>query len=235
MIRICDGGSVDWGGRRRADSLDPAILEKRQLSRAEEPEVLGQIYEAWRNVVGDYSRRDLTDGADIFLALSGIAQQYQWTLNDTYCARLWRKDLLMGLAWRVANEQNGAQRQRCRQRGVYRAPSWSWGSIDVAIRYFLNHEVAQATQIIDCNIDLVLQSAPCGAVKGGIITIQGPTKTWLWDGSGEVKGLGDSTFLIIPDAAEEMVDGETYPFYMGQDAARKNGTKRMRIKAAASY
>jgi hypothetical protein len=83
MIRVCDGGSVDWGGRRRADFLDPAILEKWQVSQVEEPEVVGQIYEAWRDVVEDYSRRSLTDRADTFLALSGIVQQYQWTLNAT--------------------------------------------------------------------------------------------------------------------------------------------------------
>jgi hypothetical protein len=130
----------------------------------------------------------------------------------------------------VVDKRDEAQRQRCRQRGVYRAPSWSWGSIGVDIRYFLNHEVAQVTQIIDCKIDLVLHSAPCGAVNGGIITIRGPTKTWLWDGSDEVKGLGDCTYLIISDVVEDMVEGEINPFYMGEDAARKNGTKRMRIK-----
>ncbi len=78
----------------------------------------------WRDVVHNYSRLILTNPEDKLIAVSGIVKHIQEIVDDQYLAGLWRKDFAYWLLWQADNTTTS------RPSGPYRAPSWSWASID---------------------------------------------------------------------------------------------------------
>ncbi|APA14021.1 hypothetical protein SS1G_11161 [Sclerotinia sclerotiorum 1980 UF-70] len=96
--------------------------------------VTEKYYELWRRMVQDYNSRQLTHRTDKFPALSGLALEFAYLLNDEYAAGLWRKDLLRGLCWKWSS--NGARKQSA----IHYGPSWSWAKMDVSITYGLIRE-----------------------------------------------------------------------------------------------
>lgn len=94
-----------------------------------EPCIPGSKLPAWESVVQLYSPRQATLHSDKLVALSAIAQTYgEYNEEcDTYLAGIWEKSLPHSLLWEVEN---------IRPRPVeYRAPSWSWASVDGEVQY----------------------------------------------------------------------------------------------------
>ena len=84
------------------------------------------LWRLWEGIVELYSDLRLTYTSDKLVALSGIAKLMEQTLNDQYCAGLWRERLVTQLFWICDCDE-----QRLRPRPTpYRAPSWSWASLD---------------------------------------------------------------------------------------------------------
>jgi hypothetical protein len=81
----------------------------------------------WNQIVFDYTGRNLTRVSDKLPALSGYARHIQSLNADTYLAGLWKKDIVFQLLWYVADFQLTTTRSRSL---TYRAPSWSWASVD---------------------------------------------------------------------------------------------------------
>lgn len=84
-------------------------------------------YTGWSQIVCNYSDCDLTQLRDKLIALSGIAKEVQKLVKDEYLAGLWRDTLVHDLQWDVREEARRSQN--------YRAPSWSWASIDGGVAY----------------------------------------------------------------------------------------------------
>ncbi|OCL14849.1 HET-domain-containing protein, partial [Glonium stellatum] len=78
----------------------------------------------WYILVDRYCIRQLTQKMDKLPALSGLAHEMAAFVGDEYLAGLWRRDLALGLLW---NTVDRGDLQACE---TYRAPSWSWASID---------------------------------------------------------------------------------------------------------
>lgn len=101
------------------------------------PKDLGNATQWWETVVHKYTARELTNGHDKLPALSGLAQVYHQATGDTYLAGLWTRTILHDLCWYHALETSpgtvlfGRLRSGIgRKPRSYRAPSWSWASID---------------------------------------------------------------------------------------------------------
>lgn len=62
-------------------------------------------------------------------ALSGIATRQHEATGDQYLAGMWRDGLIWQLAWRVLKPAE------TKSRPCWRAPTWSWASIDSPVRY----------------------------------------------------------------------------------------------------
>ena len=86
-------------------------------------------YHFWSRIVGSYSRCSLTKSADKLAALSGLASQLQQMTQDDYYAGLWGKDLAGQLLWSVVGCAQ-ADGSPSRRPIPYRAPTWSWASVD---------------------------------------------------------------------------------------------------------
>lgn len=110
-------------------------------------------YFLWSRALEKYCTTRLTYGKDKLLAISGLAKRMETVLDDLCFSGLWKTVMPSQLLWRVnnyhstqltiykyADTTNEAQRETQKPRQVYahrpeqyRAPSWSWASIDGAI------------------------------------------------------------------------------------------------------
>lgn len=71
-----------------------------------------------------YTQRSITHALDKLPALQGLAEIYRRVTNDDYFYGLWKLDIYMGLLW------HGGHGELTRYQRHYRAPSWSWASLD---------------------------------------------------------------------------------------------------------
>lgn len=104
--------------------------------------------EGWLYHMRNFSRRKLTHEQDKLPALSGLAQFIAAATNDTYHAGLWANHLLEDLNWRVYPQEEtvaatwpkhtlskGEVYGDVRRTQSYRAPSWSWASLEAPIKF----------------------------------------------------------------------------------------------------
>lgn len=125
----------------------------------------------WHKIVNAYMKCDLTDPNDKVIAISGLAQEFQCKNHDTYLAGLWESHLSKQLLWwvRLSRQKNGLPSMRP---PTYRAPSWSWLSIDANLINSINSDDL-LIQILDAKIQLVDRDNPTGPIKNGTLTISG--------------------------------------------------------------
>lgn len=93
-----------------------------KLPRPDAPKEL--LWEIWREVIEIYTKCSLTFVGDKLVAVSGLAKSIQAAFNIDYCAGLWDWDLEYQLLW------GGASSQPRYPPPSYRAPTWSWASMD---------------------------------------------------------------------------------------------------------
>ncbi|EWZ78364.1 hypothetical protein FOXG_14077 [Fusarium oxysporum f. sp. lycopersici 4287] len=86
-------------------------------------------YDAWYDLVGKYSGRNITKPKDRMVAISAVAEAMSLILDDQYVAGLWKRDIIRGLLWMSVRGRNVRPRRAKRGQG-YVAPSWSWASIN---------------------------------------------------------------------------------------------------------
>ncbi|KAF9468732.1 heterokaryon incompatibility protein-domain-containing protein [Collybia nuda] len=140
-------------------------------------------WKAWHAILSDYTSRALTHPSDKLRALSGISSLYSLRTGDTYHAGLWNAHLVSDLLWQVnISAPIGKQDALFPRPAAYRAPSWSWASVDGAI---LNRQVGQADKVV-ANDFAVLKCEvetdhSYGAVAGGIIVLKGRMRGAAWD------------------------------------------------------
>ena len=130
------------------------------------------LWKLWKGVVELYSAKRLTYSSDKLVALSGIAKLMESTLDDQYCAGLWRKSLVRQLYWTsVCHEQRLRPRPK-----PYRAPSWSWASLDGPVTQDFHEEssVRSLINITDCKVENTADNTT-SSVTGGILRLSG----WL--------------------------------------------------------
>ncbi|KAI0813989.1 HET-domain-containing protein [Xylaria sp. FL0064] len=94
----------------------------------------GSLLSEWNYAVSEYSSLELTK-EDRLPALSGLAAQMKPHMG-TYRAGLWESSLICGLTWRVDVLKPGVRRP-----SRYRAPTWSWSSVDSEVTYWTETEL----------------------------------------------------------------------------------------------
>lgn len=128
----------------------------------------------WKDIVREYSKRKLTFAQDKLPALAGIASKVAERTGHTYVAGLWLQDLLpIGLLWSRDFATIPLSRPQ------YRAPSWSWASIDSPVAWsksLLESNAYAEVKIISHDISLPSKISPFGAVSDGYIAIKGPLR-----------------------------------------------------------
>ncbi|KAI9645467.1 hypothetical protein NHQ30_006206 [Ciborinia camelliae] len=126
----------------------------------------------WENIVNGYSRRDLTGAEDRLPALSGIAHEYHKRWSGDYLAGLWRGDFMSQLLW----ECNFPRKSKS---PGYRAPSWSWASINGGVSYRFSPDENLFTLDIQHVCTELDGTDPMGKLKGGSLTARGFIRTGI--------------------------------------------------------
>ncbi|KAI1814779.1 HET-domain-containing protein [Poronia punctata] len=142
----------------------------------------------WLSMIENYSRQKLTVDQDKLSAVAGLARVIAEETSDVYIAGLWARHLMEDLYWRVyAQEETfeegdkGLKKRPVKGKVVgtvtrpkkYRAPSWSWASIDAPVKFIpltYNHLVAHVE-------DFHTQPAGSdeyGRVSDGKLDLRGP-------------------------------------------------------------
>ncbi|KAI9774261.1 MAG: hypothetical protein M1840_004155 [Geoglossum simile] len=88
-------------------------------------------HENWKRVIERYSKTRLTKEEDKLIALAGIAEMMDSQIRGRYVAGMWERYLASQLLWRVDPVyENGLFSYPSRRPKCYRAPSFSWASVD---------------------------------------------------------------------------------------------------------
>lgn len=145
---------------------DPARVTKEQRLRT------------WRRIVTEYSRRKLTVEDDKLPALGGLAAHISSDLilkdgisvpGSRYLAGLWSDEMIRGMCWSIRAHRPSGVRTR-----KYRAPTWSWASIEGEIDYKTDwFETFNELAIIqNAHVDLDSLEHLFGRVTGGWVYLK---------------------------------------------------------------
>lgn len=153
-------------------SVSEVLLENHQLDQVEVSAGSDktQHWEHWQTLCSHYSYRELTFPSDKLPAISGIASNFAAKTHSKYLAGLWQDNLVHDLFWQSSDAATRPPE--------YRAPSWSWASLDGRIlwpswRFCLN---CTGCKFYCTVLDVGTTQAgmnPYGAVKDGFLKVHG--------------------------------------------------------------
>jgi hypothetical protein len=132
----------------------------------------------WQNILQNYCRRTLPRASDKLPALSNLARTVQEQTGDTYVAGLWRSKLIEGLIWQATGHASG----KTSEAPEYRAPSWSWASINGPFGTFtlgLGVDAGDWTElgtVLDCKVGLKGEN-PYGEVVTASLKLRVPLES----------------------------------------------------------
>ncbi|KAI2601959.1 HET-domain-containing protein [Hypoxylon sp. NC1633] len=140
----------------------------------------------WLSLVENYTMRNLTNSQDKLTALAGVARALAEETSDGYFAGLWGRHFMEDLFWRTYPQEEIEDRRDARSTPVkgkvlgivrrpaeYRAPSWSWASLDGPIKHIPLSYSNLVSAIVECSTTPAGKD-PYGRVSSGKLGIQGP-------------------------------------------------------------
>ncbi|KAI0837762.1 HET-domain-containing protein [Hypoxylon sp. FL0890] len=157
---------------RRTQSLSSDQIMSFEHSGATEQEIDRQ----WYDLVESYSNCGLTNPSDKLIAFSGITQHFcrKYSLvDDDYIAGIWRWQLPAALCWQT--QKHGPTHRP----DVYRAPSWSWASVEGSLHFTLHNEnieiekVKHLCNVLDIQLHYANMRYKTGLLNGGCIHLCG--------------------------------------------------------------
>ncbi|OJJ76894.1 hypothetical protein ASPBRDRAFT_219208 [Aspergillus brasiliensis CBS 101740] len=129
---------------------------------------VGTRHSDWHQIVSHYSFRQMTKPSDKLSALSGLAAR----MSDgerKYLAGLWSDTLVIDLLWYVTGSGLHTRPE------PWRAPTWSWASMDGGISYFTRfsyYDFLPALDIIEAECTCISVNS-FGPVSSGLIELRG--------------------------------------------------------------
>jgi hypothetical protein len=125
-----------WGSNFNLKRLDPSS-ELARRERARRGLSLDQKYlkhQIWWHILDNYSECLLTKTTDKLVAIFGIAKYMKSIIEDQYIVGMWVKYLPSELLWwrhtDDRRDHSDPKYNRSTQPAEYRAPSFSWASVD---------------------------------------------------------------------------------------------------------
>lgn len=175
----------------KGKALNPFSLLNMNLEEEQTPidtaisPLVKRAFDVWGNAVSAYTvgdsnktdgspgfAKNLTKPADKLVAISAIAHELQPFMNCRYLAGHWETDLVRQLAWTGSNDSQ--------RTSTYRAPSWSWASVDAPIQDFnflysppdgTREAFHPLVEVLNVEVEL-LTDDPMGQVISGSLTLR---------------------------------------------------------------
>jgi hypothetical protein len=138
-----------------------------------------EVYQPWRTLVTEYSEMNLTKGEDKLIAIQALAQTMQDAIQDRYIAGMWESRLVEDFLWRAMPEMQ--DRPRITRPKEWRAPSWSWASIDGPVKKaaltgrYAGHKQFDGTVLVeDLRADILgAHVSTTGQLRSASLTLRG--------------------------------------------------------------
>ncbi|KAK0701326.1 heterokaryon incompatibility protein-domain-containing protein [Lasiosphaeris hirsuta] len=181
-------------GMRLPRAIYDSANEGKGTLSAQERKVARQ---AWLSIVFMYTLRQISHEDDKLPAVGGVAEQYAMVTGEQYLAGLWSGSLLFDLLWSVHSA--GTDDAKKRRPARYRAPSWSWASVDGLIEARWLEETAAAVganlrqaEVVGFWVALAADEAPFGEVRCASLRIKAVVKKGV-----EFAGKGINTIVMM--------------------------------------
>ena len=138
----------------------------------------------WPLIAEAYAKCHLTKETDRCIAISGIAEEIQLATTDQYFAGLWESSFVEQLCWIVDHLHNERQRRTRIRPLMYRAPSWSWLSVDSNIEFFSEDiDTMSAPETLFNVLRVEIENTGLnkfGSIKGGFLVGRGMLRPGMW-------------------------------------------------------
>lgn len=124
--------------KQPSDSTEDEIVEDRALLNYKSVQPLrlsDDTLSLWQDTRGMYIGLEFSRPSDKLHAFSGIAKLFQEVIGQEYLAGLWKSRIIEQLDWQVVIPAPAPIN--------YRAPSWSWASVDGKLTYYTWHPAHQ--------------------------------------------------------------------------------------------
>ena len=158
----------------------------------------------WLSLVKDYSRRKLTKHQDKLTALAGLARLAAKATGDDYYAGIWGDHIYEDLSWRVQHQEEsviavmvgdsmrskrvpGSTVAEVSRPASYRAPSWSWASLDGPVEFELLSYSNLVARVRSCSVT-PSSLDPFGQVSSGQLDIEVRCVKFGWNGGPMLTG-----------------------------------------------
>ncbi len=156
---------------------------------------IDERYDAWMQVVTEYSARNLSYASDKLPAFAALAERFDYEMPghaSSYCAGIWGADMPSQLLWRRATQVKSITQEENAQNTI---PSWSWASSGAVEFHPFPFYARQppTLKIIDCQIMLQDQTLCYGKVQSGILIVEGHLFEFSWDGRVVRNIVGDGS------------------------------------------
>ncbi|KAI1491221.1 heterokaryon incompatibility protein-domain-containing protein [Biscogniauxia mediterranea] len=132
------------------------------------------VRQGWSTAVGDYTRRSITVPGDKLRAFAGVAELFHRARGTAYLAGLWEDTLLEDLLWETQLDEG----ELLPRPAEYRAPSWSWASIDSDVKSGIDgmyRDYGEATwcERVSCDVTLADADLPFDCVTAAVLVLHG--------------------------------------------------------------
>lgn len=125
------GEQVPKRDGQKPDCQNPTQTEEKELVFIDPEQTSEMVHDHWKLVVERYSTTGLSRESDKLIALAGMAKLMAERIRGRYVAGMWEKYLASQLSWRVKTAyENGRLLYPSRRPKEYRAPTFSWASVD---------------------------------------------------------------------------------------------------------
>jgi hypothetical protein len=178
------------------------------------------LRQRWLSTRDEYSRRKLTYGGDKLVAIAAVAEEIGRSYRCRYFAGLWEKDLELDLQWARVDQPHSSQDVILRPREKeYVAPSWSWASIGGEIEDRASDVERKSGSeyldfnIVSCNLVHAVPAFCYGAVKSGILVVEGRVRSFFWQQETRQELVSCDGYLAVrgqTDPHPEMAVGEAW-------------------------
>ena len=123
------------------------------------------LRKSWEQLLGAYTRREVTNPGDKLMAFGAIAEEFHRIWESRYLAGLWEHTLTRDLLWRLSSGDGGPL-----VRPAARAPTWSWASMDGLVIFGTNpeeHDFTWNFRVLGWDVQLRSPVLPFGTLQDG--------------------------------------------------------------------
>jgi hypothetical protein len=174
-----DGGVPFHTFNHRKFAFLPRDKGQNHIGETSDPVVGG-----WEWIIEEYTNLKLSEPGDKMLAISATAEALgvmffgSQLARDSYQAGLWKQGQPLTLLWHRRDKS-------VYPRPSYRAPTWSWASIDGRVLAMGPKDFRPRMRgiptvilahVLECDVQLAVRSAPYGQILGGQLRIEGLLK-----------------------------------------------------------